>query len=61
MREIEFRGKRIDSNSWVYRYLFKTKKSNPDHKPTYWILNESGKYKEIPESVGQYYWNINEK
>jgi uncharacterized phage protein (TIGR01671 family) len=54
MREIVFRGKRVDMNKWVYGYIFITEKANPLKGTTSWIFNESGKYKVRPETVGQF-------
>ena len=53
MREYKFRGMRIDTNSWIYGYIFKTKKSNPINGETYWIFNDDDKFKVIPESIGE--------
>ena len=53
MREYKFRGMRIDANQWIYGYIFKTKKSNPQGNETYWIFNDNGKFKVIPESMGE--------
>ncbi len=54
MRDIKFRGKLIDTNKWVFGYLFKTTKSNPLKEETCWILNDDGKFKVVPETVGQF-------
>ena len=54
MREILFRGKRVDMNKWIYGYIFITEKANPLKGTTSWIFNESGKYKAKPETVGQF-------
>ena len=54
MIQYKFRGKREDANAWVYGYVFKTAKANPWSDETTWILNEDGKFKVEPESVGQY-------
>ena len=54
MREIKFRGKRVDCNEWVHGFVFKTTLSNHLKQETVWILTESRKYKVTPESVGQY-------
>lgn len=55
MRDIEFRGKRVDNGEWVYGYLYVT------HTGEYEIgvynkeLNiERITYLVIPETVGQY-------
>jgi len=70
MREIKFRGKRVDNGEWVYGFLVKFE--NPDGKKGTFILPENYKinfsvlfqkiYKNIvsgflrvnPETVGQY-------
>ena len=51
MREIKFRGKRKDTNEWVYGYLAEDDNGNPIiiHKS----INASF-YEVIPETVGQY-------
>lgn len=54
MREIKFRGKRVDSNEWIYGYLFITQKSNPLPDPQYFILNEHGSFIVEPDTVGQF-------
>jgi len=54
MREILFRGKRVDMNKWIYGYIFITEKANPLKGTTSWIFNEFGKYKVKPETVGQF-------
>jgi len=54
MREYKFRGKREDANVWVYGYVLKTHKSNPQFDETTWIFNEDGKFKVELETVGQY-------
>lgn len=54
MREYKFRGMRVDTNEWVFGYIFKTKKSHPLSSETYWILNDDGKFKVISESVGEF-------
>lgn len=53
MREYKFRGMRVDANSWVYGYVFKTVLSNPQGNETYWIFNDNGKFKVISESIGE--------
>jgi len=54
MNKIKFRGRLVDKSEWVYGYIFKTKKSNQLNDKTCWILNEDGKFKVIPETVGQF-------
>lgn len=54
MRDIKFKGKRVDSDEWVFGYLLRTTKSNPFREETSWIINEHRKYKVSPESVAQF-------
>ena len=49
MREIKFRGKRVDNGEWVYGY-YMNRKGNQSH----FILNEKGNFRVHPETVGQY-------
>ena len=54
MREILFRGKRIDNGEWVYGNLFVP--DNPD-KPVEILIGTNSvriSYEVIPETVGQY-------
>lgn len=60
MREIKFRGKRVDNGEWVYGDLFKASGTTfivPEHTPLLklgikeWI---DGFIQVIPETVGQY-------
>lgn len=58
MREIKFKGKRIDNNSWVYGYLVVNKDGSAYIKDTDYNVN-NGKidiipYEVIPETVGEY-------
>lgn len=56
MSEIKFRGMSVDVSisPWKYGYLFVTRKSNTLKEETYWIFNDDGKFKVIPETVGQF-------
>ena len=50
MREIKFRGKRIDKNKFVYGYLIKDCDNNK-----FYITNTRAIYHEVkPETIGQY-------
>jgi uncharacterized phage protein (TIGR01671 family) len=53
MREILFRGKRIDNSEWVYGDLMH-KHYNFNTKADKVIHNNLMKYKVIPETIGQY-------
>ncbi|MCT3917519.1 hypothetical protein HZQ04_15770 [Elizabethkingia anophelis] len=60
MREIIFRGKRVDNGEWVYGNLLKTsvdKKSNPEFTDGIQVF-EDNEFKAvhavIPETVGQF-------
>ena len=57
MREILFRGKRIDDNEWVYGDLLQAKSNSEQCKSLYWIMHQIKVSKTdlvIPETVGQY-------
>lgn len=65
MREIEFRGKRIDNGEWVYGSYVKAKEHwHGRGKHEDWIFRNvlqnggwiavTGRYAVIPETVGQY-------
>ncbi|MBD5589262.1 YopX family protein [Clostridium botulinum] len=52
MKEIKFRGKRIDNGEWIYGNLIK---DNDEH---YYIVNDHGTFRSlievIPKTVGEY-------
>ena len=53
MREIEFKGQRIDNKEWVYGYLYID--SLHRDTPIYYIFEQGYfKYEVIPETLGQY-------
>ncbi len=61
MREIKFRGKRVDNGEWVYGFLFKIRKPSAGFvtfAPAVQVMNmdkmTSSSYEVIPETVGQY-------
>jgi uncharacterized phage protein (TIGR01671 family) len=60
MREIKFRGKRVDNGEWVYgSYLHWTGKSGmyAEHQimsSEHSVMNPYGWHEVIPETVGQY-------
>ena len=59
MREIKFRGKRIDNDEWVYGYLWESQdptKTEKSIKATfiYTACSVERGYEVFPESVGQY-------
>ena len=62
LREIEFRGKRIDNGEWVYGSLSMGSGGSSDYDPTRTFIEPNTPLLErievIPESVGQY---INKK
>ncbi|MBR5874829.1 MAG: hypothetical protein IKY90_08885 [Oscillospiraceae bacterium] len=53
MREIIFRGKRLDNGEWVYGD-FVNDWSKQNTKPDKTICNNIGKYAVISETIGQY-------
>lgn len=63
MREILFRGKRVDNDEWVYGYLLEAVNCNTDKKSTF-IMEQDATYygygefacsfEVIPETVGQF-------
>lgn len=52
MREIEFRGKTVVSNKWVYGWLNATKESQKNNY--YWIDVDEDSCQVDPETIGQY-------
>lgn len=52
MREIEFRGKSVISNKWVYGWLNATEESLKNNY--YWIDVNEDSYQVDPETIGQY-------
>lgn len=58
MREILFRGKRVDNGEWVYGYYVRTLEEDADCFLFLidWIYDYEGwcRYNVIPETVGQY-------
>ncbi len=52
MREIIFRGKRIDNGEWVYGYYYLG--TPPNAKPEHMITTGIYNWKVDPETVGQY-------
>ena len=52
IREIEFRGKAVIGNKWVYGWLSAT--NEEDGKQHYWIDVNEDSYQVDPETVGQY-------
>ena len=51
MREIKFRGKRIDNDEWVVGFAF-SRYENCDYR---WFINfDFEKFEVIPETIGQY-------
>ena len=44
MREIKFRGRRIDNGEWVYGYLFRTPLTNETGEADSFLSGESTKY-----------------
>ncbi len=51
MREIIFRGKRIDTGEWVYGDIIQWKDGSVDIAP---IESDCGQYPVYPETIGQY-------
>lgn len=51
MREILFRGKRVDSGEWIDGYLFRLSESL---NPFIMIKNRSESHEVFPETIGQY-------
>lgn len=58
MREIKFRGKRVDNSEWAYGYVLKYVCACGSmfviHKPPFDPDDSSCSYEVIPETVGQY-------
>lgn len=58
MRDIKFRGKRVDNGEWGYGYYVRTTEENDDYSlfEKDWIYDDEGwcRYGVIPETVGQY-------
>lgn len=54
MREILFRGKRIDSGEWIYGDFINAGFSHVDGSPVVFIQNDVGEYEVITETVGQF-------
>lgn len=54
MREIKFRGKRIDNNEWVYGYFTKNHKSGKCYITTQSESGGAKPHQVIPETIGQY-------
>lgn len=48
MRQIKFRGLRVDKNEWVYGYYYKLTESQ------HYILKDIYRWSVIPSSVGQF-------
>lgn len=54
MREIKFRGKRVDNGEWVYGYYWRDN-SNGKHKITIDLSEDNFRCHEVdPETVGEY-------
>ena len=51
MREILFRGKRVDNGEWIVGYLFRL---SEELNPFIMIKNRSESHEVFPETVGQY-------
>lgn len=51
MREILFRGKRIDNGEWIDGYLFRL---SEELNPFIMIKNRSESHEVFPETIGQY-------
>lgn len=53
MREILFRGKRIDNGEWIYGDLINAGFSHVDGSPVVFIQNDVDEYEVVSETVGQ--------
>ena len=54
MRDILFRGKRIDNGEWVYGYLVREDFYTGENPDKFIIMCRDVDYGVIPETVGQY-------
>lgn len=54
MREIKFRGKRIDNGEWVYGYFLKRTICDGEGECSYIKFDGNGGIRVLPETVGQF-------
>lgn len=54
MRQIIFRGKRVDNGEWVYGYLVSKKYILQEYRVEYGYILPYNRFEVIPETVGQY-------
>lgn len=56
MREIKFRGKRVDNGEWVYGSLLISEHQEKNLEPLHYFICplDKGYHRVIPETVGQY-------
>jgi hypothetical protein len=56
MREIKFRGKRLDNGEWVYGSLLMSEHQEKNLEPLHYFICplDKGYHRVIPETVGQY-------